>query len=87
MLVSGGGRWNDSKDGTESSGSGGSSQTASSWNVDVFVDVIKELVCSFCFAINHSSVLPQTVHNYIWNYIKLIINVIDDSMFYLVLAV
>jgi len=43
--VSGGGRWNDSKDGTESASSS-SSQAASSWNIDVFVDVVKELVCN-----------------------------------------
>jgi len=42
--VSGGGRWNDSKDGADSAGSG-NSQTASSWNIDVFVDIVKELVC------------------------------------------
>jgi len=67
LQVSGGGRWNDSKDGTESSGSGGTSQTASSWNIDVFVDVVKELVCSFHFAVNCNSVLPLTVHNYLWS--------------------
>ena len=44
--MSGGGRWTDSKDGTESASSS-SSQTASSWNIDVFVDVVKELVCGF----------------------------------------
>jgi len=44
--VSGGGRWSDSKEGAESA-SGGSSQTTGSWNVDVFVDVVKELVSIF----------------------------------------
>ena len=48
LLVSGGGRWNDSKDGTESS-STSSSQTAGSWNVDVFVDIVKELVRFVCY--------------------------------------
>ena len=46
LLVSGGGRWTDSKDGTESAGSS-TSQTTSGWNIDVFVDVVKELVCVF----------------------------------------
>jgi len=44
--VSGGGRWSDSKDGTESASSS-SSKSASSWNIDIFVDVVKELVCCF----------------------------------------
>jgi len=43
LLVSGGGRWSDSKDTTESASSA-SSQAAGSWNIDVFVDVVKELV-------------------------------------------
>ena len=45
--MSGGGRWTDSKDGTESASSN-SSQTAGSWNIDVFVDVVKELVRVLC---------------------------------------
>jgi len=44
--VSGGGRWTDSKDAVDSAGST-SSQASTSWNIDVFVDVIKELVCGF----------------------------------------
>ena len=42
MNAPGGGIWNDSKDKPETGG-------PSSWNVDVFVQMVKDLVNIFCF--------------------------------------
>lgn len=45
LLTTGGSGWSDMKDSTAAVGAPGSGPTATeSWNVEVFVDVIKDLV-------------------------------------------
>ena len=58
--MSGGGRWTDSKDGTESASS--TSQSASSWNIDIFVDVVKELVRSFLLGCKPQLLIYSSLH-------------------------